>query len=72
VITGECYGSAYSILAGKPEGRRPLRRNRRKWEDNTKINLLELGLERMEWIHLAEDRENWWAVLKAVMNLRIP
>jgi hypothetical protein len=58
---------AYRILVGRPEGRRPTHR----WEDNIKIDLQEVGWWGMDWIELAEDRGRWWAVVNAVMNLRI-
>jgi hypothetical protein len=51
---------------------RPLGRHRRRWEDNNKLNLQEVGYECMDWIELAQDRESWWALLNAVMNLRVP
>ena len=57
---------------GKPEGKRPLGRPRRKWEDNTKMDLREVGCERMNWIDLVQDRDRWRAVVNAVMNLRVP
>jgi hypothetical protein len=56
---------------GRPEGKRPLGRHRRTWEDNIKMDLQEVGCEGMEWIELAQDRERW-RVLNVVMNLRVP
>ena len=53
---------------GKPEGKRPLGRSRRKWEDNIKMDLQEVGYGGMDWIELAQDRDSWWAVVNAVMN----
>jgi hypothetical protein len=50
---------AYNILAGRPEGRRPLGRPRRRWEDNIKIDLQEIGFGDVDWIHLAQDRDRW-------------
>jgi hypothetical protein len=62
----------YRVLAGKPEGKRPLGRPRRRWEDNIKTNLQEVGCGSMDWIELAHDRDKWWALVNAVMNLRVP
>jgi hypothetical protein len=63
--------SAYRILVGKPEGRRPLGRPRRRWEDN--INMyIQKWVGGMDWIELAEDRDRWRALVNAVMNLRVP
>jgi hypothetical protein len=67
---GESRG-AYRILVGRPEGRRPLGRTRRRWEDNIKMNLQEFGWGGMEWIALAQDRDRWRALVNAVMNLRV-
>jgi hypothetical protein len=64
--------SAYNILVGKPEGKRPLRRPRCRWEDNIKMDLREIGWEGVDWIHLAEDRDHCLAVVNTVMNLRFP
>jgi hypothetical protein len=68
---GEKRG-AYRILVGRPEGRRPLGRPRRRWEDNIKIDLQEVGWVGMNWIELAQGRDGWWALVNAVMNLRVP
>jgi len=68
---GECR-SVYRLLVGKPEGRKPLGRLRRRWEDNIKINLQEVGCGGMDWIELAQDSDRWRALVNAVMNLRIP
>jgi hypothetical protein len=57
---------------GKPEGKRQLGRPRRRWEDNMKVNLQEVGCGSMDWIELAQDRYRWRAVVFAVMNLRVP
>jgi hypothetical protein len=62
---------AYRILVGRPEGRRPLGRPRRRWEDNIKIDLQDVGWG-MNWIELAQDRDRWTAVVNAVMNLWVP
>jgi hypothetical protein len=54
---------AYNILVGKPEGRRPLGRPRRRWEDNIKMDLEEIGFGNVDWIRLAQDRDRWRALL---------
>ena len=64
--------NAYRILVGKPEGKRSLGRPRRRWEDNIKMDLREVGCDPGEWIDLAEDRNQWRAYVRAVMNLRVP
>jgi len=56
----------------KPEGKRPVERPRRRWEDNIKMDLQEVGCRSMDWIELAEDRDRWRALVNAVMNLRVP
>jgi hypothetical protein len=53
----------------KPEGTKPLVRTRRRWEDNIKKDLRETGCEFVDWIHLAQDRDQWWAVVNIVMSL---
>jgi hypothetical protein len=60
------------VLVGKPEEKRPLGRPRRRWEDNIRMDLQEVGCGCVDWIGLAEDRDRWWALLSAVMNLRVP
>jgi hypothetical protein len=62
----------YRILVGKPEGKRPLGRPRRRWVDNNKMNLTEIGWGVMDWIDLAQDSDQWRALVNTVMNLRIP
>ena len=57
---------------GKPERKRPLRRPRRRWEDNIKMDLQEVGCGSMDWIELAEDRDRWRTVVNAVMNIWVP
>jgi hypothetical protein len=64
--------NAYSILVGKPEGRRPLGRPRHKWEDNIGMDLREIGFGDVDWIHLAQDRDKWRALVNTVMNLQVP
>jgi hypothetical protein len=64
--------SAYNILVGRPEGRRPLGRPRRRLEDNIKMDLKEIRFGDVDWIHLAQDRDRWRALVNAVMNLRVP
>jgi hypothetical protein len=62
----------YKVLVGKPEGRRPLGRPRRRWEDGIRMDLREIGLGGgVDWIRLAQDRDRWRAVVSAVMNLRV-
>jgi hypothetical protein len=56
---------------GKPEGKIPLGRPRRRWEDNIRMDLQEVGCEGMDWSGLAQDRDRWWALVNAVMNLRV-
>jgi hypothetical protein len=64
--------NGYRILVGKPEGKRPLGRPRRRWVDNIKIDLREIECDGMDWINLAEDRDQWTAFVNTVMNLRVP
>ncbi|KAJ4435036.1 hypothetical protein ANN_23609 [Periplaneta americana] len=61
---------AYRVLVGRPEGRRPLGRPRRRWEDNIKMDLREVGYDGRDWINLAQDRDQWRAYVRAAMNLR--
>ena len=62
----------YRVLVGKPEGKRPLGRPRRRWADNIKMDLQEVGCEYMDWIGLAQDRDSRRTLVSAVMNLRVP
>ena len=62
----------YRVLVQKPEGKRPLGAHRRRWEDNIKIELQEVGCGGMDWIELAQDRDRWRALVNAVMILRVP
>jgi hypothetical protein len=64
--------NVYRLLVGKPEGKRPLGRPRRRWIDNIKMDLLEIGWCGVDWIGLAQDRYRWRALVNAVMNLRVP
>jgi hypothetical protein len=63
---------AYRVLVGKPEGRRPLVRPRRRWEDNIKMDVRDVGCGGIDWIDLAQDRDRWRALVNTVMNLRVP
>jgi hypothetical protein len=62
----------YRVLVGKPEGKRPLDRPRHRWEDNIIMDLQEVGCGGMDWIEVAKDRDRWWELVNAVMNLRVP
>jgi hypothetical protein len=64
--------NAYGILVGNPEGKRPLGSPRRRWVDNIKIYLREIGCDGMDWSDLAQDRDQWRALVNAVVNLRVP
>jgi len=68
---GEKRG-VYSVLVGKPEGKRPLGRLRRRWEDKIEMGIHEVGCGDMDWIELAEDMDMWRALVNAVMDLRVP
>jgi hypothetical protein len=68
---GEVRG-AYNILVGRPDGRRPLGRPRRRWEDNIKMDLREIGFGDVDWIQWAQDRDRWCALVNTIMNLRAP
>jgi hypothetical protein len=63
---------AYNILVGRPEGRRPLGRPKRRWEDNIKMDLREIVFGDVDWIRWAQDRDRWRALVNTVMNLRVP
>jgi hypothetical protein len=62
--------NAYKILVGKPEGKGPFGRTKRTWEDNIRMDLRETGWKYADWIHLAQDRDLWLAVVNTVMDLR--
>ena len=68
---GERRG-VYRVLVGKPDGKRTLGRPRRRWEDNIKMGFQEVGCGGKDWIELAQDRDRWPALVKVVMNLRVP
>jgi len=68
---GESRG-VYRVSVGRPEGKKPLGRPRRKWEDNIKMDLQEVGCVGMDWIDLAQDRDGWRALVNAVMNFWVP
>ena len=64
--------SVHKVLVGKPEGKRPLGRPRRRWEDNITMDLSEVGCGGMDWIDLAQHTDRWWALVNVVMNLWVP
>jgi hypothetical protein len=66
------YCPWYRVLVGKPEEKRPLGRPRHRWKDNIKAELQEVGCGGMDWIELAQDRDRWWELVNAVMNLCVP
>ena len=68
---GERTG-VHRVLVGKPEGKRPLGRLRRRWEDNIKMDIQEVGGGYGDWMELAQDRERWRALVNTAMNLRVP
>ena len=68
---GEGRG-VYRVLVGKPEGRRPLGKPRRRWEDNIRMDLREVGCGCVDWMELAQNRDMWCALVSAAMNLRVP
>jgi hypothetical protein len=68
---GEGRG-AYRVLVGRTEGKRPLGRPRRRWEDNIKMDLREIGIDGANWVRLAQNRVQWRAFVNMVMNLRVP
>jgi hypothetical protein len=63
---------AYRLLVGKPEGKRPLGRSRRRWVDNIRMDLGEVGWGDVDWIGLAQDRNRWRALVNSILNLRVP
>ena len=64
--------STFKILTGKPTGKRPLGRPRRRWEDNIRMNLKEMGINTRTWVDSAHDRDYWRALVNATLNLRVP
>jgi hypothetical protein len=70
--TNGAKGNAYRILMGKPEGKRPLGRTKCRCVNNIKMDLREIGSDGMDWIDLAQDRDQWRALVNTVMNLRVP
>jgi hypothetical protein len=68
---GERRG-VYRVLIGRPEGKRPVGRPTRRWEDNIKMDLRETWIDEANWIQLAQDRVQWWAFISTVMNVRVP
>ena len=65
-------GGIYRVLVGKPEGKRSLGRPKRRWEDNIKMDLQEVGRGSMDWIELTQERDRWRALVNAVTNLQVP
>ena len=72
VVRMEECRSAFKILTGKPTGKRPLGRPRRRWEDNIRMDLEEIGISAGNWVDLAQDRNYWRALVNAALNLRVP
>ena len=68
----ELSRNAYRVLMGKPEGKRPMVRSRRCWEDNIKMDLREVGCDPGDWMALAVDKDQWRAYVRAVLNPRVP
>jgi hypothetical protein len=62
----------YRVLVERPEGKRPLRIPRRRWEDNIKLDLREIGIDGANWIRLAQDKVQWRAFMNTMLNLRVP
>ena len=71
-IQSQTNRGVYRVLVGKPEGKRPLGRPRRRCEDNIRMDLQEVGLGYEDWIGLAQDRDRWRALVTVVRNLRVP
>jgi hypothetical protein len=64
--------NVFRLLVGKPQGKRPLGRPRRRWIDKIKMDLLEIGVNGVDWIGLAQDRYKWRALVNSIMNLQVP
>jgi hypothetical protein len=64
--------NSYKILVGNPERKRPHGRRRCKWEDNIRVDVRKIQWEVVDWIHMTQDRDRWWAVVNVVMNVRVP
>jgi hypothetical protein len=64
--------NSYKIFVEEPEGKRPFGRPRRRWVDNIKMDIKEMGWEDVDWIHVIQDRAQWWTVVNTGMNLRVP
>jgi hypothetical protein len=65
-------GNACKILVGKPEGKKPMGKPRHGWVDNIKMDLRDIGCDGMDWVDVAQDRNQWMAIVNTVMSLRIP
>jgi hypothetical protein len=63
--------NAYKIFIGKPEGKRPRRRPRSRWQNNIRMDLREIGWEGVDWMNLTEDRDQWRTLVNSVMNLKV-
>ena len=72
IVCDEEGRSSFKILTGKPTGKRPLGRPRRRWEDNIRMDLEEIGINAGNWVDWAQDRNYWRALVNAALNLRIP
>ena len=72
VVRMEEGRGVHKVLVGKPEGKRPLGRPRRRWEDNIKMDLQEVKVGCADWMELAQDRDSWRAIVSTVMNFRVP
>jgi len=64
--------NVYRVLVGNPEAKRPLGKSRRRWEDNIKMDLQDVGCDGMDWIELAQDRDRWRSLVNGLMILRVP